>query len=68
MSLDDNDVNILHVLQDNGRLSFRQVSEKVKISVPTVSNKVGNIPARQVNAQHARTPCTSHPTTFYFKA
>ena len=43
MSLDDNDVNILHVLQDNGRLSFRQVSEKVRISVPTVSNKVGNM-------------------------
>ena len=24
--------------------------------------------ARQVNAQHARTPCSSHPATFYFKA
>lgn len=43
MSLDDNDVNILKVLQWNGRLSFRQVSEKVKVSVPTVSNKVGNL-------------------------
>ncbi len=43
MSLDENDVNILHVLQGNGRLSFRQVSEKVRISVPTVSNKVGNM-------------------------
>jgi len=30
-------------------------------------NNVGNIPARQVNAQHARTPCTSHPETFFFK-
>lgn len=43
MSLDDNEVNILKVLQWNGRLSFRQVSEKVKVSVPTVSNKVGNL-------------------------
>jgi|LAHU01.1.fsa_nt_gb DNA-binding Lrp family transcriptional regulator len=43
VSLDDNDVNILKVLQWNGRLSFRQVSEKVKVSVPTVSNKVGNL-------------------------
>lgn len=43
MSLDDNDVNILKVLQGNGRLSFRQVSERVKVSVPTVSNKVGNL-------------------------
>lgn len=43
MSLDENDVNILNVLQGNGRLSFRQISEKVKISVPTVSSKVGNL-------------------------
>lgn len=32
-----------------------------------VNNALGNIPSRQVNAQHARTPCSSHPTTFYFK-
>jgi Lrp/AsnC family leucine-responsive transcriptional regulator len=43
MSLDENDVNILHVLQANGRLSFRQISEKIKISVPTVSNKVSTM-------------------------
>jgi Lrp/AsnC family leucine-responsive transcriptional regulator len=43
MSLDENDVNILNVLQVNGRLSFRQISEKVKISVPTVSNKINNM-------------------------
>ncbi|WP_019176793.1 winged helix-turn-helix transcriptional regulator [Methanomassiliicoccus luminyensis] len=43
MSLDDNDINILHALQTNGRLSFRQISEKVKISVPTVSNKVNSM-------------------------
>jgi peptide/nickel transport system substrate-binding protein len=32
------------------------------------NNNLGNIPSRQVNAQHARTPCTSHPITWYFKA
>lgn len=43
MGLDENDVNILNVLQENGRLSFRQISEKVRVSVPTVSSKIGNL-------------------------
>ena len=38
------------------------------MGVRIVSNKLGNIPARQTNAQHARTPCSSHPATFYYKA
>jgi peptide/nickel transport system substrate-binding protein len=38
------------------------------MGVRIVSRRLGNIPAREVNAQHARTPCSSHPTTFYFKA
>jgi len=38
------------------------------MGVRVVSNKLGNIPSRQVNAQHARTPCSSHPATFFFKA
>jgi hypothetical protein len=29
---------------------------------------MGNIPERQVNAQHARTPQASRPVTFYFKS
>jgi len=33
-----------------------------------VKNNMGNIPARQVNAQHARTPCSSNPSTFFFKS
>ncbi len=33
-----------------------------------VKNNMGNIPARQTNAQHARTPNTSHPATFFFKS
>jgi len=36
------------------------------MGVRVVKNNMGNIPARQVNAQHARTPCSSHPETFYF--
>lgn len=43
MNLDNTDINILKVLQENGRLSFRQIAEKVKVSVPTVSTKVGNM-------------------------
>ncbi len=38
------------------------------MGVRVVSKRLGNIPARQVNAQHARTPCSSHQATFYFKA
>jgi peptide/nickel transport system substrate-binding protein len=37
------------------------------MGVRIVSRRLGNIPARQVNAQHARTPCSSHPETFFFK-
>jgi len=33
-----------------------------------VKNNMGNIPSRQTNAQHARTPNTSHPATFFFKS
>ena len=38
------------------------------MGVRIVSRRLGNIPAREVNAQHARTPCSSHPTTFFFKS
>lgn len=38
------------------------------MGVRIVSKRLGNIPARQVNAQHARTPCNSHPATFFFKS
>ena len=37
------------------------------MGVRIVKNNMGNVPERQVNAQHARTPFTSGPTTFYFK-
>ena len=37
------------------------------MGVRIVKNNMGNIPTRQTNAQHARTPNTSHPSTFFFK-
>lgn len=33
-----------------------------------VKNNIGNAPARQANGQAVRTPCSSHPTTFFFKS
>jgi peptide/nickel transport system substrate-binding protein len=38
------------------------------MGVRVVSRKMGNIPSRQINAQHCRTPGSSQPSTFYFKA
>ncbi len=38
------------------------------MGVRIVKNNMGNVPERQVNAQHARTPCSSGPTTFFFKS
>lgn len=43
MQLDETDLLILRVLQENGRLSYRQIADKVKVSVPTISNKVTNL-------------------------
>jgi peptide/nickel transport system substrate-binding protein len=36
--------------------------------VRVVSRRLGNIPSRGCIAQHCRTPGTSHPETWYFKA
>ena len=38
------------------------------MGVRIVSRKMGNMAARQINAQHCRTPGTSQPSTYYFKA
>lgn len=37
------------------------------MGVRIVKNNMGNVPERQVNAQHARTPHSSMPITFFFK-
>jgi peptide/nickel transport system substrate-binding protein len=38
------------------------------MGIRVVKNNMGNIPARQMNAQHCRTPSSSHPATFFFKS
>jgi hypothetical protein len=38
------------------------------MGVRIVKNNMGNVPERQMNAFHCRTPCSSHPPTFYFKS
>lgn len=43
MQLDETDLLILKILQENGRLSFRQIADRVKVSVPTISNKIANL-------------------------
>ena len=35
--------------------------------VRVVKNTMGNVPEREINAQHCRTPCSAQPATFYFK-
>jgi peptide/nickel transport system substrate-binding protein len=37
------------------------------LGVRLAKNNLGNIPDRQLNAQHTRTPFNSQPVTFYFK-
>ena len=37
------------------------------MGVRIIKNNMGNIPTRQINAQHVRTPHSSWPETFYFK-
>jgi len=37
------------------------------MGVRLVKNNMGNVPERQVNAQHVRTPHSSMPITFFFK-
>jgi peptide/nickel transport system substrate-binding protein len=36
--------------------------------VRVVKNTLGNVPEREINAQHCRTPCSSQPATFFFKS
>jgi hypothetical protein len=38
------------------------------MGIRVVKNTLGNVPQREVNAQHCRTPCSSQPATFYFKS
>ena len=55
------------------RLTLAHVGAEIGLSPATlgvrvVKNNVGNTPARQMNANHCRTPGSSHPATFFFKS
>jgi Lrp/AsnC family transcriptional regulator, leucine-responsive regulatory protein len=43
MDLDRVDVEILRALQEDARLSFRELARRLGVSVPTVSARVGNL-------------------------
>jgi peptide/nickel transport system substrate-binding protein len=38
------------------------------MGIRVVKNTLGNVPQREINAQHCRTPCSSQPATFFFKS
>ena len=38
------------------------------MGVRIVKNNLGNIPQRQFNGQHGRTPCAAMPVTWFFKS
>jgi peptide/nickel transport system substrate-binding protein len=59
---------IFRIMVD-GQYSIGTVGQSAAtMGVRIVSRKMGNIPSRQINAQHCRTPGTSQPSTFFFKA
>lgn len=59
---------IFRIMVD-GQYSIGTVGQSpATMGVRIVSRKMGNVPSRQINAQHCRTPGTSQPATFYFKA
>jgi peptide/nickel transport system substrate-binding protein len=59
---------IWKILVDNQYIIGTVGLSPAQMGVRIVSKRMGNIPARQINAQHCRTPCSSHPATFFFKA
>jgi peptide/nickel transport system substrate-binding protein len=53
----------------DGQYSIGTVGQSpATMGVRIASRKMGNLPSRQINAQHCRTPGTSQPSTFYYKA
>ena len=53
----------------DGQYSIGTVGQSpATMGVRIASRKMGNMASRQINAQHCRTPGTSQPSTYYFKA
>jgi peptide/nickel transport system substrate-binding protein len=53
----------------DGQYSIGTVGQSpATMGVRIASRKLGNLPSRQINAQHCRTPGTSQPSTFYYKS
>ncbi|MEA2038095.1 MAG: Lrp/AsnC family transcriptional regulator [Nanoarchaeota archaeon] len=48
MKLDETDKNILRVLVDNAKLSYREIAKKVGVSVATVMHRVNNLEKEKV--------------------
>jgi peptide/nickel transport system substrate-binding protein len=60
--------DIFKIMVD-GQYSIGTVGQSpATMGVRIASRKLGNLPSRQINAQHCRTPGTSQPSTFYYKA
>ena len=53
MELDETDRKILNVIVDNSRLSFRQIAEKVNVSVATVMHHVNKLEKHKVIQKYA---------------
>lgn len=43
MKLDDVDIQILGILQKDGRISFRELGKEIGVSTPTISSKVSRL-------------------------
>jgi hypothetical protein len=53
----------------DGQYSIGTVGQSpATMGVRISSRKMGNMASRQITAQHCRTPGTSQPSTYYFKA
>ena len=48
MKLDKNDMEVLKILVENSRLSYRQIAKKAKVSVVTAMNRVKKLEDEQI--------------------
>lgn len=43
MAVDETDKEILEILQENGRMSYREISERVGVTPPTVKSRIDDM-------------------------